>query len=54
MYITLEAPYFAVRFTSILFYRVLDMVAMSSEDFKTWLNGLQLVLHLGSEAATKV
>lgn len=44
------------KFTFTMFTnnRVLDMVAMSSEDFKTWLNGLQLVLCLGSEAATKV
>ena len=33
----------------IFFYtiRVLDVVAVSSEDYKVWLNGLQLVLDLG-------
>ena len=30
------------------------MVALSSEDFKTWLNGLQLILHLGTERSLKV
>ena len=34
---------------TIFFYtiRVLDVVAVSSEDYKVWLNGLQLVLDLG-------
>lgn len=30
------------------------MVAVSSEDYKMWLNGLQLVLHLGSINITRV
>ena len=30
------------------------MVALSSEDFKTWLNGLQLLLHLGSVNISRV
>lgn len=34
--------------------RVLDVVALSSEDFKIWLNGLQLLLNLGSATVTKV
>lgn len=34
--------------------RVLDVVALSSEDYKMWLNGLQLLLHLGSHNASRV
>ena len=34
--------------------RVLDAVAVSSEDYKLWIDGLQLVLHLGSVNTTKV
>lgn len=34
--------------------RVLDAVAVSSEDYKLWIDGLQLVLHLGSINTTKV
>lgn len=36
------------------FFRILNVVALSSEDFKTWLNGLQLILHLGTERSLKV
>lgn len=30
------------------------MVAFSSDDYKTWLNGLQLVIHFGSVNLTRV
>ncbi len=30
------------------------MVAMSSDDYRVWLNGIQLLLHLGSEMANEV
>ena len=34
--------------------RVLDVVAVSSEDYKIWLNGLQLLLDLGGTNANRV
>ena len=38
----------------LLLHRILDVVALCSEDFKIWLSGIQVLVHLGSVNAMKV
>ena len=35
-------------------YSVINVVAVSSEDYKIWVNGLQLLLEIGTEQAVQV
>jgi hypothetical protein len=34
--------------------KIIDVIALSSEDFKIWLNGLQLLINLGSDRAIAI